>query len=205
MRLYHSPLSGASRATLMAAIHTGQPLDLVDVDLRSQDDRLRLAALNPNVKIPVLEDGDVVLWESLAIMQYLCDRQGGHAAYPQGAAARADVNRWLFWCASHWSSTIGVFVFENVIRAMAGLGAPDSAVLGRAERDMARFATVLDRHLEGRDWVSGGGVTLADLALAAPLMYRDAANLPLAPYKHIQNWFERVKNLDCWVKTEKKW
>ena len=81
----------------MIAVHLGVALDLVEINLASPDDRLRVEALNANSKGPVLVDGPLVLWESCAIMQYLADRTPGQTLYPQDPAARADVNRWMFW------------------------------------------------------------------------------------------------------------
>ena len=52
-------------------------------------------ALNPNSKVPTIEDGDFVLWESNSIMRYLCMKYGGEALYPVDAATRADIDRWL--------------------------------------------------------------------------------------------------------------
>lgn len=68
MRLYHHAISSNSRRVMLAAEHMGTPLDLVEVDLFGADDRRRLAEINPNNKLPVLQDGDFTLWESCAIM-----------------------------------------------------------------------------------------------------------------------------------------
>ena len=60
---------------------------------------------------------------------------------------------------------------------------------------------VLDAHLAQRDWLSGDALTLADFAVAAPLMYSEAVRLPLARYAHIQAWFARVRQLRAWQET----
>jgi glutathione S-transferase len=57
-------------------------------------------ALNPNGRIPTIEDDDFVLWESNAIIRYLCEKYGGEAFYPGDARQRADINRWLDWSLS---------------------------------------------------------------------------------------------------------
>lgn len=203
MRLYHHPMSSNSRRVVMTALLIGQPLDLVEVSLMNEQDRKLLGEINPNNKIPVLEDDGLLLWESQAIMQYLCDKQGGHALYPQDLRARADVNRWMFWSAQHWSTNISYLTYQNFIKGMLNRGAPDPAEVARCTLELERFAPVLDAHLAGRDWVSGPQPTLADLSLAAPLMYMEQGKLPLGQYVHIQKWFKRVQNLDCWQKTSK--
>jgi glutathione S-transferase len=64
---------------------------------------------------------------------------------------------------------------------------------------------VLDGHVAGRHWLVGDGVTLADFAVAAPLMYRERARLPLEGYPHLLAWFERVQALPAWQHTEYDW
>ena len=205
MHLFHHPLSSNARRAMMAAIHMGTPLDCTEVNLMSADDRRRLLELNPNNKIPVLQDGDFLLWESGAIMQYLAERTLGQTLYPDDIVARADISRWMFWSSQHLSPAIGVFVWERIWKDVLGQGAADPVQLARGERELAQFAGVLDRHLAGRSWVVGGTVTLADYALAAPLMYRQRAQLPVEQYAHLLAWFGRVQQLDAWKQTEPVW
>ena len=61
---------------------------------------------------------------------------------------------------------------------------------------------VLDAHLDGKSWVSQDALTLADLALATPLMSAERARLPLREYPRVLEWFGRVQALDAWRKTD---
>ena len=70
---------------------------------------------------------------------------------------------------------------------------------------LARAAAVLDKHLATRRWLVWDGVTLADYAVAAPLMYLERARLPLDAYPHLLAWFERVQALPAWRNTEAVW
>lgn len=201
MRLYHNAYSSNSRRVVMTAHHLGIPLELVSVDLMSPADREKLVRINPNSKIPVLEDGDLMLWESCAIMQYLTERVPGQTLYPAEPRARADVQRWLFWCVQHFSPAIGIVVWENHIKAMIGAGDADPHEVARGELQLAQFARVLDDHLSHREWICGDGLTLADLAIAAPLMASEQGKLPVRQYRHLQAWFARVRMLDAWRAT----
>jgi len=71
----------------------------------------------------------------------------------------------------------------------------------RGERLFGEVATVLDAQLHGKQWVLGGTLTLADLALSAPLTVTEPANLPLSSYSNIQSWLGRMQKLDAWKKT----
>lgn len=205
MRLYHNPMSSNARRTLMTAIHLELPVELAEVDLMNMDDRRRLAELNPNVKVPVLADGTFLLWESCAIMQYLAGKAPGQTLYPEAPQARADIDRWMFWCAQHYAPAIGILTWERAWKGMTGCGDADPLEVARGERELAECAFVLDQHLAGRSWVCGDSLSLADFALAAPMMYSEKVALPLAQYEHLQAWFARVQQLPAWQETNPLW
>lgn len=201
MRLYISKLSSNARRAAMAAAHLRCPLELIDIDLMSEADRRRLGQLNPNCKVPVLEDDGFLLWESCAIMQYLAERTPGQTVYPREVRQRAEVNRWMFWACQHFSPAIGVLTWERIWKGRVTGGAPDPAEVARGEGELAQFAAVLDGHLAGRRWLVGEAPTLADFALAPALMYTGQARLPVAQYPHLQAWYARVQTLEAWKET----
>jgi glutathione S-transferase len=79
-------------------------------------------AINPMGKVPALRDGDLLLWESNAICQYLADRAGDASFFPADPKMRASIARWLFWEAGTWSPVVDVFTHENVRKPMLGMG-----------------------------------------------------------------------------------
>jgi glutathione S-transferase len=205
MQLYCNHYSSNTRRVLLAADHLGIDFDLVQINLGSQDDRRRLAEVNPNSKLPVLIDGDFILWESCAIMQYLAEGTPGQTVWPQERRARADVSRWMFWACQHFSPAIGVLTWEYIWKKFVTGQDPDPKEVARGEADLAEAARVLDQHLATRQWLVGAGVTLADYAVAAPIMYKDRAHLPLDAYPHLLAWFERVQALPAWQRTTHEW
>jgi glutathione S-transferase len=205
MQLYYHPISSNARRVLMAAGHLGIQLDLVEVNLMSEADRRRLAEVNDNNKIPVLVDDGFVLWESCAIMQYLADSKPGQTLYPHEPVARADVNRWMFWACQHFAPAISVISWENVWKKMVTGQDADVNELARGAADLGQAAGVLDRHMAHRTWLAGEAVSLADYAVAAPLMYKERARLPLDEYPHLLAWFGRVQALPAWRNSEAVW
>lgn len=204
MRLYYHPMSSNSRRAHLTAVQLGIPLELQLVDLAKGEQRApEYLRKNPNGVVPTLEDGDVVVTESHAIMQYLADKTPGQTLYPTELAARADVNRWLFWNAHHFQPAMSVLNWENLVKPMIGRGAPDPVEVARGTQLVLRYAAVLDAHLDGKEWVSQGRLTLADLALATPLSTRVPAKLPVGDFKNLLGWFERVQALPCWQATAK--
>ena len=205
MRLYNNPLSSNARRVLLTAHVLGVPLELVEVNLKDEAARKRLREVNPNGKLPVLEDGSFTLWESCAIMQYLADTTPDQELYPQDARARADINRWMFWACQHFAPAVGVLTFENIWKAMRGMGEADPRELARGERELLQFGAVLDAQLEGREWVTGKSLSLADLAIAPSLMYIERGRLPLERFPNLMAWFERIKALEAWQQTDVRW
>ena len=199
MRLHYHPQSRCSLRVLMTARHLGIPLELVPVDLsRGEQMAPAFLALNPNHAVPVLEDGDFVLWESFAIMQYLAGKVPGQSLHPAEPRARADVDRWLFWCAQHFAPAVAILNWENAIKPMIGAGAADAAKVAEGESLVKEYGGMLDAHLAVREWIRGGAPTLADLAIAAPLADTGRARLPVLGLPNLQRWFARVQALDCW-------
>ena len=206
MRLYHHPYSDNARRAVMAALHLNAPVELVLVDLQKGEQRQpHFLKLNPNHRVPVLEDDDFTLWESHAIMQYLADKTPGQTIYPAETRARADVNRWLFWCGQHLTPAVGILNMEHFIKGMIGLGGPDPAEVKRGEDLVHEFCGVLDAHLAGREWMCGSAPTLADLSIVTPftglLVAHAPDKLPIGSFANIRRWLTRVQALDAWKKT----
>jgi glutathione S-transferase len=143
MRLYHHPLSSNSRRAVMTARYLELEIELVAVDLASAEHRSpEFLRLNPNGKVPVLDDEGFVLWESHAIMQYLADKTPAQELYPRGVEARADVNRWRFWSAAHFTAAVGLISREKLSKRMVGgAGGPDPVEVARGETMVRRQAS----------------------------------------------------------------
>lgn len=202
MKLYYHPQSGNSRRALLVAAHLKLSLERVLVNLpeREQKGAPHLAR-NPNGRVPVLEDDGFELWESRAIMIYLCDKTPGQDLLPVEPRAKADVMRWLFWCANHMQPAAGIFMLENVVKQLTGRGSADPVELARGEALFAQFCPVLDAHLANKSWVAQGRVTLADYSLAASFAAAGPAQMPLRNYQNLQAWLSRVQELDAWKLT----
>ena len=208
MELYTSQMSSSARRVHLTMAHLGIVIDQKLVDLRKEADRAELGAVNPNRKIPVLADpaNGLALWESHAIMQYLCDRDPAASAalYPTDAAVRADINRWMFWVNAHLGPAIGPINYEKMWKKFVEGPdeQPDAGLVARHERFVHQAMAVLDKHLENRTWVVGKALTLADYSIVATLMYRAPTQLPLDTYHHVMAYVARVEALDAWKATE---
>ena len=203
MKLYHHPFSSNARRAHMAAVHLGYAPELVFIDLSKGAQRNpEYLAINPNGKVPTLVDGEVVVWESLAIMTYLAQKTPGQTVYPTELVARTHADQWLFWASNHWGPTIGALTFENMLKGMFGQGAPNEYSVAKAEGLLKGYAGTLDAQLATSKFVTGDTLGLADLAIAAPLMYIGPAKLPVEGFTNIARWFAGIQQLEAWKATE---
>lgn len=120
-------------------------------------------ALNPNAMVPVLIDGDFVLWESNAILRYLANCHGGSALYPLEPRARARVDQWLDWQASDLNGAWR-YAFMALVRHSPEHG--DARQTQRSLDAWHRFMRVLEgRLVDTGAYVAGETFSLADIAV----------------------------------------
>jgi len=202
LKIHAFPPSPRAFKVLAVANHLGLDYELKLCDLTKGDQRQPdYALLNPNMKMPTLEDGDFSLWESNAISQYLASKAPQSGLLPADERARADVSRWQFWESTTWDPACATLMFENFVKGVFGLGAPDPARVQEGETKFAAAASILDAHLEGRGYVCGNKLTLADFALGADLSAAALAKLPVAPFANIARWYAQLEQLPAWRKT----
>ena len=146
------------------------------------------AAINPNKRIPALEEDGFILWEANAITQYLASKKPEVGLLPTDARARADVTRWQFWSLSSWEQACAGMSYERVVKKLLGLGEPDAAKVKEAEELFQRYATILNDHLKGHDCVVRNSLTLADFAIGPWLNFAERASYPIASYGEIKRW-----------------
>jgi glutathione S-transferase len=203
IELYVFPPSPRAFKVMALANHLGLDTAIHLVDLIKGDQKApQYAALNPNMRMPTLKDGDYVLWESEAILQYLAGKKPDSGLFPSDERGRLDVTRWQFWDLAHWDPHCAVYLFENLIKPVVlKTGEPDQAALGKCTELFHRSAAVLDGQLKGKRWLTGDTLTVADFGLGAPLNNAEMARLPLEPYGEIRRWFAALSALPAWQRT----
>ena len=202
MHIYADPITVNCRKVLAGLDFLQAPFERVHVDyFKAEQKEPAYTAINPNASVPAMKDGDLVLWESNAILQYAADKLGRDSAYPRDLRTRADINRWLLWESSSWFPSCYVFLVENCVKPLLG-AQPDPAVLDAQAAQFHKLAGILDARLAGQPWVAGDQPTIADIVLAAPMHMHAEQQLPLADHPNLKRWMtERVEALPCWHKT----
>lgn len=146
------------------------------------------ANLNPLGQIPVLQDGDLILPDSNAILVYLAKRYAPDSDWlPQEPVAAAQVQRWLSIAAGE------VMHGPALARMIAQFNYEDDPV--RAERIAAQLLPFMEGHLAGRSFLAAEHPTLADLACYSYVAHAPEGGIPLDPYPAVRGWLKRIEAL----------
>ncbi len=198
MKLYYAETL-MPRKVCAVARYLGSPVEYVRVDLGKGEQRSpEYAALNPNLKVPVLVHDGGTLWESNAIMCFL-SRAAGADLWPCDADRQIEAMRWLCWDLQHFTRYTGTLYFEHVIKAEFGIGEPDPAAVEEALGYVRKYAGILNDHLKGRDCLVGDGLTVADFAVAVALPYARRARIPVSEFPEVARWYARMEALPGWL------
>jgi glutathione S-transferase len=197
IRLYRHPLSGHSHRVELLLSVLRLPYALIDVDLAKGAHKApEFLAKNPFGQVPVIEDGDLVLADSNAILVYLAARYDASGRWlPRDAAGAARVQRWLSVAAGQLAHG------PAAARLVTLFGAKlDHA---QAKATAAQLYAVLDRHLQAQPFVAGAEPTIADLALYSYTAHAPEGGVSLDPYRAVAQWLERVESLPGFVPMQR--
>lgn len=192
MKLYDLELSGNCYKVRLFAALARLPLEIVAVDfLSGEHKRSPLIDLNPWGEIPILEDGDVVLRDSQAILVYLAGKYGGEAWLPKDPAGLAEVMQWLSTAANEIQNGPGAARLVDKF----GYAIDKADTVKRS----ARILPLIDAHLARRRWLALERPTIADCAVLPYVALAPEGGVSLQPYPHIRQWIGRVKELPGFV------
>lgn len=196
MKLFYSETLNPRKACAVAK-YLNSPVEYVYVDLAKLENRTpQFLGINPNGKVPVLQDGGKTLWEANAIMCHLAQAAGSDL-WPSDER-QIEVMRWLSWNSEHFTRHAGTLYFQHLIKPFLGMGAPDATVVAEAQKWVRQFGSVLNNHLRGRGYLVGDAITVADFAVAVTLPYAKDAQIPIGEFPEIVRWHARLNELPAW-------
>ena len=190
--LHHHPFSQHCRRVVALLEEAGLAYELRHVAL-DQGEHMSpdYLAVNPNHQVPAFADGDLRIFESNAILRYLCHKHGLTDWYPEDPARRATVDQWLDWNQCRLSPAVIDIVFNKVFLGPKG----DLAAIARGEARLAELTPILATALRGGGYLAGDEPTIADLSVASNITQLGlAAAAPATPA--VRAWFDRVSALE---------
>jgi glutathione S-transferase len=185
MKLYGIPASRAFRS-IWAVEEVGAEYERVPTTFGPDSKAPEFLAINPNGRIPALVDGDLKLFESMAINLYLA-RKYGKDLWPESLEDQALAVQWSFWGMSEIEPSL-LEVLMN--RVFLPEGQRDSAKAEVAAEALQKPLAVLDGALAGRDHLLGGGFTIADLNVASVLSMANFCGFDVSNHPNVKRWFD---------------
>jgi glutathione S-transferase len=199
MKLYGVPGSRAMRSLWMLE-ELGVPYENVAVDFVTGTKQPEFKKLNPNGHIPVLQDGELVLFESLAINLYLA-RKHDRGLWPKTVEDEGRAYQWSLWAMTELEEPVLTALLNRVFFPPAQR---DATKADEAAERFKKPLGVLDGALAGRDYLLGSGFTVADLNVASVLGWAPMAKLDLSPAPRAAAWLARCSSRPALVRVQQR-
>jgi glutathione S-transferase len=193
-KLYCFGESGNAYKVALALTLADQDWEPVFVDFFGGETRTpEFRAINEMGEVPVLVDGETILTQSGVILDYISSKSGKLGG--KSAAERREVLRWMFWDNHKLSTQIGTARF-------LGNFVPEdkrpAGVIPFLQNRLKAPYKVLDSHLQGRSWIAGANLSIADLSCCGYLYYPEPFGFDRKDWPNIDAWLDRIAALPGW-------
>jgi glutathione S-transferase len=202
--LYTTPISANGRKVLAVAQQLKLSPEIKTINVYQGDGQTdEYRTINPFGKVPTLVDGNFILWESNAILQYMAEQYGNYHLSSKNPKTRADISRWMFWESCHWQPTISTILAGVVGHALVPHLVP--APTENPDWTLPQFtvcANYLDAHLQERQFFVANELSIADFSIAGMMTYFHFGNFPFERFPHLRRWYQTIEKLDAWQNTQ---
>ncbi|XP_059476447.1 glutathione S-transferase 1-like isoform X1 [Neocloeon triangulifer] len=189
LEVFYMRASPPSYAVLALLKHTKTPYKATELDyFGGQQFTEEHAKRNPQKEVPVIQDGDYILCESVAILQYIADAYGKGLPdlYPSDPKRRGTINQRLAFNLCNLYPSVSMYTFGDVF------GAPSTdQIKSKALRSLSVFETILKD--QGTKFAAGEKFSIADIGLLQTAICMEAADFDFSPYPLIAKWYETCK------------
>ncbi len=197
IKLFGVPASRTARSLWMLA-ELGLDYENIPVHYTGEAQTPEFLAINPNGRVPVLDDDGTVLFESLAINLYLAEKYGKGALWPESVEDHGRCYQWSLWAMTEVDGT-GTDVILN--RTTLVEAERDEAKAKAGEALLQRPLNVLDDTLAGRDYLLGSEFTVADLNVCSVVyVLGTLGRMDLSRFQNLEDWIDRCLSRSAHVK-----
>lgn len=200
IKLYGSPRTSAGRCFLLLE-ELEVPYEAIPVDLAKGEQKgPEYLRLNPNAKVPVLVDGDCVLWESCAINYYLAEKYKPELI-GLTSAEKAKGMQWNFWMMLELQTPLVEILIQKMF---VPEGKKDFKVIEKNSEKIPKLLNILNESLEKSKFLTGNQINLADFNLATIINMSVTLGFNISEYSHLQKWFNAMKDTKGFQKLMEK-
>lgn len=192
IKLYTTLLSGHGHRVKLFLTLLDLPFAVIELNMKAGDNREpEYLALNPFGQVPTIQDGELTLFDSNAILVYLAKRYGDPSWLPDDPRGAAAVQRWLSLAAGQ------IAYGPCAARLVTVFGAPLDHE--QAKKVAVKLFDVIDEELGAKPFVAGAHVTIADIAAHTYIAHAPEGGVSLQPYPNIRAWLSRVEALPRFI------
>lgn len=207
MKLYMHPVSTVSRPVRLFCAENGIKIDEETIDLMTgAHHKEPYVSLNPNRQVPLLEDGDLRLTESSAILKYLADKYG-LPSYPKDLKKRAKVNEVMDWLNTGFYRDFGYnLVYPQLFpHHKRRSDEAHAGAIAWGQEGSKKWLQVLNDYWLGpkNQYLCGDEITIADYFGACLVSLGDLIGCELTTYPNIARWLANMKKLKHWDEVNK--
>jgi glutathione S-transferase len=191
LAFHYTPMTSSTRVH-WALEELGVPYEKVKIDLAAGDHKKpEYLALNPNGKVPLLVADGTPIFESLAMLIYLGETYGVEKGlYPAPGPARGEALKWIAWSSVTLAEALSRVIRNNSERFPAE--ERNAAAGATAKKDIVELLGIVDRTLEGKDYLTGKDFTLADLSILTYLPFFTRMGIDYSAHKNVTAWLARA-------------
>ena len=204
LSIYGASLSTPANKVLMCANKLNLDFEYIEVDLSKAEHKTdKFAKLLPSGKIPAIDDGGFILWESKAINKYLCKKHPSDL-YPENIEKQALVDQWIDFVSAHLATAYGRVLFNKVFAPKAGMPV-DKQSLSDGQTFIARYLPIIEKRLEQSNYLVGNTITIADINLLSTIDPSEVINFDLKPFPKLTILREQLRAQPFYQKVHAKY
>lgn len=199
IKVYGSPRSSAGRVYWMLE-ELGLSYERVPLNMSQKEHKSpEFMKLNPNGKVPCLIDGDFVIWESMAITQYLVAKYNDSSTLlPKNAEEVGHIAQWSYWSILDMQKPAVDWLIQAIF---VPAERKDHALIEKAQKALPPLMGILNQSLENKKYLVGNRFTLADLHVASVVNIASSLGFDLTPYPQVNAWLKACQDRPAWHKV----
>ncbi|HEX3036678.1 MAG TPA: glutathione S-transferase family protein [Thermodesulfobacteriota bacterium] len=199
IKLYNHPLSGNCYKVRLLLNHLGLKYERIDVDIfKGEQSKPELVMLNPNKKIPVIVDGDFVMWESNAILLYLGKKFSPNPFYSESPEIFGVISQWLFFGKTTIDPTLARARY--MVRFVPEESCIEKDLISLQEAGKSALQ-ILNAHLKDNEFLAGS-YSIADMGCYPYVSTAEEGGISLSQFPAVQNWCNRISTRPGYVSME---
>ena len=193
-RFYHAPLSPFCRKVRL--VLSEKKIDFELIEEKYWEKRSDFLVLNPAGQVPVLQTENLILAESAAICEYINEKYPSPELLPLDYEYRAEVRRLMFWFDDKFYREVThKLIYERITKKIIGAGFPEAKNVKLGMHNIKFHIDYMSKLLEGRKWLAGNDMSLADFAAAAHISVLDySCDVDWHRSHLVKDWYAKIKS-----------